>query len=146
MMDWCPRCYIPSFVEIGPPVLEKKILKGFYHIWVWRPSWSCDPDAANKLSFPLPKEAPLKFGFDWPSGFGGEDYNTALCILTLSSQWYEKGDVASLSINEAGRALLVKILISLEPCDAFGSNFEYLCTATGMQNGDEASSSIILVD
>ena len=29
--------------------------KVFYHIWAWRPSWSCDPDAANKLSFPLPK-------------------------------------------------------------------------------------------
>ena len=32
----------------------------FYHIWAWRPSWSCDPDAANKISFPLPKEAPHK--------------------------------------------------------------------------------------
>ena len=25
MMGRSPRCYIPSFVEIGPPVLEKKI-------------------------------------------------------------------------------------------------------------------------
>ena len=33
---------------------------GFYHIWAWRPSWSCDPDAANKISFSLPKEAPHK--------------------------------------------------------------------------------------
>ena len=39
---------------------EEDLLKGFYHIWAWRPSWSCDPDAANKLSFPLPKEAPHK--------------------------------------------------------------------------------------
>ena len=29
MMDWSPRCYIPSFVEIDLPVLEK-IFKGFY--------------------------------------------------------------------------------------------------------------------
>ena len=29
MMDWSPRCYIPSFVEIGPPVPEKKIFNGF---------------------------------------------------------------------------------------------------------------------
>ena len=29
-------------MEIGLPVPEKKILKGFYHIWAWRPSWSCD--------------------------------------------------------------------------------------------------------
>ena len=41
MMGWSPQCYIPSFVEIGLPVPEK-ILKGFYHIWAWRPSWSCD--------------------------------------------------------------------------------------------------------
>ena len=38
-------------------------MKVFYHIWAWRPSWSCDPDAANKISFPLPKEAPHKI---WP--------------------------------------------------------------------------------
>ena len=43
---------------------------GFYHIWAWRPSWSCDPDTANELTFPLPKEVYVKFGFDWPSGFG----------------------------------------------------------------------------
>ena len=29
MTDWCPQCYIPSFVEIGLLVLDKKILKGF---------------------------------------------------------------------------------------------------------------------
>ena len=28
MMGWSPRCYIPSFVEIGLLVLEKKIFKG----------------------------------------------------------------------------------------------------------------------
>ena len=43
---------------IGLLVLEKKIFKGFYHIWAWRPSWSCDLDHLYKLSFPLPKEAP----------------------------------------------------------------------------------------
>ena len=29
MMDWSPGCYIPSFVEIGQPVPEKKIFEGF---------------------------------------------------------------------------------------------------------------------
>ena len=48
-------------------------LKGFYHIWVWQPSWSCDPDTANKLSFPLPRRLHIKFGIDWPSGFREED-------------------------------------------------------------------------
>ena len=36
-----------------PLVPEKKIFEVFfYHIWAWRPSWPCDPDAPNKLSFP----------------------------------------------------------------------------------------------
>ena len=44
-------------VEIGPPVMEK--------IFEWylpyeRPSWSCDQDITNKISMPLPKEAPHK--------------------------------------------------------------------------------------
>ena len=50
---------MPSFKIIGLLVLEKKIFKGFYHIWAWRPSWPCDLDHLYKLSFPLPKEAPL---------------------------------------------------------------------------------------
>ena len=45
-------------------------------------------------------------------------------ILTLSSHWYEKGDKASPSIILARRALFVKMLIILELCYAFGSNFE----------------------
>ena len=28
-MGWSPQCYIPSFVEIGQAVLEKKIFEGF---------------------------------------------------------------------------------------------------------------------
>ena len=41
MMGWSPRCYRPSFAKIGLLVLEK-IFEGYYHIWAWRPSWSCD--------------------------------------------------------------------------------------------------------
>ena len=29
MMGWSPRCYIPSLVKIGPPVLEEEIFEGF---------------------------------------------------------------------------------------------------------------------
>ena len=53
-----------------------------------------------------------------------------LCILTLSSHWYEKGDKPSPSIILASRALLVKMLIILEPHGIFGSNFAYLCILT----------------
>ena len=31
-MGWSPQCYIPSFVENGQLVPEKKILKGFFTI------------------------------------------------------------------------------------------------------------------
>ena len=60
MMGWSPKCYIPNFVKIGLPVHEKKILSGFYHIWAWRPSWSCDLDFAIKLSSPKPMDASHK--------------------------------------------------------------------------------------
>ena len=53
-----------------------------------------------------------------------------LCILTLSSHWYEKCDEASPSIVLAGQALFVKMLITLEPDVIFGSNFVYLCILT----------------
>ena len=47
--------------------------KGFYHIWAWRPSWSCDQDHLYKNGSPFPWRLHIKFGFDWPSGFRGED-------------------------------------------------------------------------
>ena len=51
----------------------EKLCKGFYHIWAWRPSWVCDLDSLCKLSFPFLKRLHMKFGFDWPNGFRGED-------------------------------------------------------------------------
>ena len=49
-----------------------------------------------------------------------------LCILTLSSDWYEKGDEAPPSNILTGRALLVKMLIAIVPHGIFCSNFVYL--------------------
>ena len=56
-----------------------------------------------------------------PHGLFGSNF-FYLCILTLSSNWYEKGDEASPSIIPAGLGFLVKMLISLETFCAFGSN------------------------
>ena len=36
----------------------EEIFKDFYHIWTWRPFWSCDLHHLYKLSLPLFKEAP----------------------------------------------------------------------------------------
>ena len=54
-----------KFHENRPAGSGEGFLKGFDHIWAWRPSWLCDPDAVNKISFPLPKEAPHKIGSGW---------------------------------------------------------------------------------
>ena len=49
----------PMFcTKIRPLGLEKKIFKGFYHIWAWQQSWLMDHDHFSNLSFPFPKEAP----------------------------------------------------------------------------------------
>ena len=61
MMGWSLKCYIPSFVKIGLPVLEKKIFSGFYHIVAQQPSWSCDLNFGITLSLPLPRDAPQIF-------------------------------------------------------------------------------------
>ena len=62
-----------KFLEIGPPVLEKKIFTVFTifghgghfgHV-----TWTI---YTNFLS-PLPRRLHIKFGFDWPSSFRGED-------------------------------------------------------------------------
>ena len=47
MMGLSPRCYIPSFMEVGQPVPGKKIFKGFYHIGACKTSKKpCRNDAA----------------------------------------------------------------------------------------------------
>ena len=65
---------MPSLFEIGPPVPEKNIFEGFYHIWTWQPSWSCDLDYlyTHWLPHPIDASHKIKFGFDWPSGFRGD--------------------------------------------------------------------------
>ena len=62
---------LSNYDGLEPPMLHTKFrgnlptgsgdfFKGFYHIWAWRPSWSCDQDIAIKLSMPLPKKTPHK--------------------------------------------------------------------------------------
>ena len=61
-----------SFVEIGPPVPEKILFKVFTiygrgghlgHV-----TWTI----YINFSSPYPRRLHIKFGFDWPSGFGGD--------------------------------------------------------------------------
>ena len=48
---------------------RRRFLSGFYHIWAWRPSWSCDLDFAIKLSSPLPMDAPHKISLSLAKQF-----------------------------------------------------------------------------
>ena len=66
-----PWWFVQRFSPKASSVLEKKIFKGFYHIWAWLPSWSMDRDHFSNLSFSQPKEAPHKI-WEWPRGFRGE--------------------------------------------------------------------------
>ena len=49
-------CCILSFKDIGQRVPKKKIFKRFYHLWSWRPFWSCALDHLNKFQLPLRME------------------------------------------------------------------------------------------
>ena len=42
---------------------KRRFLKGFYHIWAWRPSWSCDRHHVNKFSFPCTWKLSYKIWF-----------------------------------------------------------------------------------
>ena len=46
---------LPSFLVICPAVPEQKIFEGFYHIWAWRQSWSCDQQHILNFNFHVPK-------------------------------------------------------------------------------------------
>ena len=54
---------MPSFKIIGLMVLEKKIFKGF----------ATYSHGENNFCSPFLRMLHIKFGFDWPSGFRGED-------------------------------------------------------------------------
>ena len=62
---------------------DKKMFEGFfaYFIWAWRPSWSCDQDAANKLSFPHPMDALHE-------------------ILLQSTRWFQKRRCLKMLIDD----------------------------------------------
>ena len=63
MIGWIPQCYIPSFVEIGLPVTEKKIFEGFL------PYMGCGGHfghvtsiMSSDIRFPVPESFHKEFG------------------------------------------------------------------------------------
>ena len=70
MMDWSPRCYIPSFMKIGPPVLEKKIfLKVFTIYGHGGHLGQVTRIMLTNFHFLVPESFHIKFCSEWPSSF-----------------------------------------------------------------------------
>ena len=73
MMGWSLRCYILSFVVIGLPVPEEKIFKGFtiygHDGHLGHVTWTI----YTNFRSPFLERLYIKFDFDWPSSFRGED-------------------------------------------------------------------------
>ena len=69
MVGWSPGCYIPSFVEIGQPVPEKKIFKGF--TIYGRGSHLGHVTSIMLIYFHslVPESFHAKFGSEWLSSF-----------------------------------------------------------------------------
>ena len=72
MMGWSPRCYIPSFVEIGSSVLEK-IFEGFFYMGVAAIFVMWPRCREQTFVPPYPRRLHIKFDFDPPSGFWEDD-------------------------------------------------------------------------
>ena len=70
MMGWSPRYYIPSFVEIGPPVPEKKIFEGFFTIYGRGGDLGhVTSIISSDFYFLVPESFHKKFGLDRHSSF-----------------------------------------------------------------------------
>ena len=67
---------------------EKKKFSCLYHIWAWRPSWSCDLDHLNTFISPIPLRLHMKFGFNRSSCFSGKEIWKCWIWMTLDQgQW-----------------------------------------------------------
>ena len=72
-MGWSPKCYIPSFVKIGLPVLEK-FFEWFFTIYGRGGHLGHVTQILRSNFRPHnPGMLHIKFHFDWPSGFKEED-------------------------------------------------------------------------
>ena len=69
MMGWSPECYIPSFVEICPPVPEMKIFEGFLPYMGVAAILVMCPASCHQIFISLCLKAFIKFGSDRHSSF-----------------------------------------------------------------------------
>ena len=68
------RCILPSLVEIGSVVLFKILSMYFYYLVIISPWKREGPFIWTKLNPLHPRLLCAKFGWNWPSGSGEEDF------------------------------------------------------------------------
>ena len=70
MMGRSLRCYIPSFVKIALPVLEKKIFEGDFTIYGHGGHLGhVTSIMSSDFHFLVPESFHTKFSSEWPSSF-----------------------------------------------------------------------------
>ena len=69
MMGWSPRCYIPSFMKIGQPVLDKKRFEVFTIYGHDGHLGHVTRIMFTIFYFLVPESFHTKFSSDWPSSF-----------------------------------------------------------------------------
>ena len=70
-----------SFIAIDAPVLRGRGFKGFYHIWMWRSSWSWTQISWTNICTPAPWKLHMKLSFSQPSVFRGDDWRVLLTTV-----------------------------------------------------------------
>ena len=66
MVSRSPKCHVLWKIVHW---YQRRFLKGFYHIWAWRPSCSCDLQYFSRIHFYVPESLLTKFDSKWPSSF-----------------------------------------------------------------------------
>ena len=72
LVDLKSRYYIPRFSLKAFLVLEKNILKCFYHIRIWRPSCSMVRNSLNKFQYHFDRSHHVTTSKNWLSSFRAE--------------------------------------------------------------------------
>ena len=85
-----------SFKAMSVHSGEENFFRGFYHIWVWGPDWTCDPDHLNNFAFLKALEAVYE-------------------IWLQSAQWFQRRSHLKLWTNADGGQNLSILKAPLEP-------------------------------
>ena len=80
MLPDSAKCVELEFIMLHAKVHDHRAIssvgkdfEGFYNIWVWWKSWSCDLNHLYVLCLAFQRRLHIRFGFDWPISFREKD-------------------------------------------------------------------------